>query len=109
MEADAAGEEYYDEEEDEPEEPEPEEDLEDEVPPLENATNAWAPAQEGEDNLDQEPKTVEIGPDGNPVPPKDEEESEYDSEYYDENGKYIWGEEGLDWEFYDQEDKDAYE
>lgn len=29
-----------------------------------------------------------------------EEESE-NSEYYDEQGKYIWGEEGADWEFYD--------
>lgn len=37
------------------------------------------------------------------------EESEYNSEYYDEQGKYIWGDEGTDWEFYDQEDKDAWE
>ena len=36
------------------------------------------------------------------------EEEYYDSDY-DENGKYIWGKEGEDWEFYDQEDKDAYE
>lgn len=40
---------------------------------------------------------------------EDSEESEYNSEYYDEEGKYIWGEENQDWEFYDQEDKDAYE
>ena len=40
---------------------------------------------------------------------EDSEESEYNSEYYDEEGKYIWGEEDQDWEFYDQEDKDAYE
>lgn len=57
-----------------------------------------------------EPKTYEIGPDGNPIIPKEEEEvSEYDSEDHDEHGKYIWGDEGTDWEFYDQEDKDAYE
>lgn len=37
------------------------------------------------------------------------EDSEYGSEYFDEQGKYIWGDEGHDWEFYDQEDKDAYE
>ncbi len=41
---------------------------------------------------------------------KDEEEdSDYNSEYYDEQGRYIWGEEGTDWEFYDDEDKEAYE
>jgi hypothetical protein len=43
------------------------------------------------------------------VKKEDSEESEYNSEYYDEEGKYIWGEENQDWEFYDQEDKDAYE
>lgn len=47
------------------------------------------------------------------VKPKEEEKSDYDSdynpEYYDEEGKYIWGEEGEDWEFYDEEDKIAYE
>ena len=42
--------------------------------------------------------------------PEDEEaaESEYDSEY-DEQGRYIWGKEGDDWEFYYDEDKIAYE
>ena len=34
--------------------------------------------------------------------------SEYDSEY-DEQGRYIWGNEGNDWEFYYDEDKIAYE
>jgi len=34
--------------------------------------------------------------------------SEYDSEY-DEQGRYIWGKEGADWEFYYDEDKIAYE
>ena len=49
-----------------------------------------------------------------------EEESEYENEeeekerlekeqYYDENGKYIWGKEGEDWEFYYQEDKEAFQ
>ena len=37
-----------------------------------------------------------------------EEEFEYDSDY-DEEGRYIWGEENEDWEFYYQEDKEAYE
>lgn len=34
--------------------------------------------------------------------------SEYDSDY-DENGRYIWGKEGADWDFYYDEDKIAYE
>lgn len=38
----------------------------------------------------------------------EEEEDEYDSDY-DEEGRYIWGKEGEDWEFYYQEDKEAYE
>ena len=43
---------------------------------------------------------------------KDEDESSYDSydpEDYDENGNYIWGKEGDDWEFYYEEDKQAFE
>ena len=35
-------------------------------------------------------------------------DDEYDSDY-DEEGRYIWGAEGEDWEFYYQEDKEAYE
>ena len=35
-------------------------------------------------------------------------DDEYDSDY-DEEGRYIWGQEGDDWEFYYQEDKEAYE
>ena len=37
-----------------------------------------------------------------------DDEDEYDSDY-DEEGRYIWGAEGEDWEFYYQEDKEAYE
>ena len=39
---------------------------------------------------------------------KVDSENEYDSDY-DEEGRYIWGAEGDDWEFYYQEDKEAYE
>jgi len=39
---------------------------------------------------------------------EEEEEDEYDSDY-DEEGKYIWGAEGEDWEFYYEEDRLAYE
>lgn len=38
----------------------------------------------------------------------DDSENEYDSDY-DEEGRYIWGAENEDWEFYYQEDKEAYE
>lgn len=43
---------------------------------------------------------------------KKEDEENIDDEYdsdYDEEGRYIWGQEGEDWEFYYQEDKEAYE
>ena len=33
---------------------------------------------------------------------------EHDSDY-DEEGKYVWGEEGADWDWYYKEDKDAFE
>jgi len=32
---------------------------------------------------------------------EESEEDSYNEEYYDEQGKYIWGKEGEDWEFYD--------
>jgi len=37
------------------------------------------------------------------------EDSEYYDSDYDEQGKYIWGKEGEEWEFYYDEDKEAYE
>jgi len=42
---------------------------------------------------------------------KKDEESEEDSddENYDEEGRFIWGKEGEDWEFYYEEDRIAYE
>ena len=53
---------------------------------------ATAPEDEQED---------EVEDNGNP-------DWEYDSDY-DEQGKYIWGAEGDDWDFYYDEDKEAYE
>jgi hypothetical protein len=97
------GDEYYDEEEeDEPEGPESDDNGE--VPPLDGTELAKLQ----ELNLD------EVGADDEAevIVEKEKvqsEESEYGSEYFDEQGKYIWGDEGQDWEFYDQEDKDAYE
>jgi hypothetical protein len=42
---------------------------------------------------------------------KDDEDSydSYDPDEYDDNGQYIWGKEGDDWEFYYDEDKQAFE
>lgn len=33
----------------------------------------------------------------------------YDDQDYDEEGNYIWGEEGKEWDWYYKEDKEAYE
>ena len=51
---------------------------------------------------------TEAATENNQIDEEEKEESEYDSDY-DEEGRYIWGQEGEDWEFYYQEDKDAYE
>ncbi len=38
-----------------------------------------------------------------------EEEDGYGEEDYDEEGRYKWGQEGADWDWYYKEDKEAYE
>ena len=38
-----------------------------------------------------------------------EDEEAYGEEDYDAEGKYIWGNEGADWDWYYREDKEAYE
>lgn len=38
-----------------------------------------------------------------------QEDSEYYDSDYDDQGKFIWGKEGEEWEFYYDEDKEAYE
>ena len=40
---------------------------------------------------------------------EEDEEDSYDDEDYDEEGRYIWGKENEDWEFYYEEDRIAYE
>ena len=40
---------------------------------------------------------------------EEEDESEDSEENYDEEGRFIWGKEGEDWEFYYEEDRIAYE
>jgi len=94
-------EEYYDEEEDEEEDKE--EDKEDEKEEEE------APVQEEEKNGD--PNSPEEGAEEEK---KDEGDSEYDEdaygeEDYDEEGRYIWGKEGNEWDWYYKEDKEAHE
>merc|ERR1740139_917196 len=66
-----------------------------------------------EQKLEIEVEGENKGEDGEEKEKKEEEAmvtdgSEYDSEY-DEQGRYIWGNEGNDWEFYYDEDKIAYE
>jgi hypothetical protein len=38
-----------------------------------------------------------------------EDEDGYGEEDYDEEGRYKWGQEGADWDWYYKEDKEAYE
>ena len=40
---------------------------------------------------------------------EDDDEESSEDEDYDEEGRYIWGKEGEDWEFYYEEDRLAYE
>jgi hypothetical protein len=89
--------EYYDEEEEEaddeaPEEPEAliEEGGEADKP-AEDDPHADACSQVGDD-ADKKSNDAESS------------EESYNSEYYDEEGRYIWGAEGDDWEFYDAEE-----
>ena len=51
-------------------------------------------------------KKQEVDENGEPI---DDEEDLYDEEDYDAEGKYIWGKEGSEWNFYYKEDKDAHE
>ena len=53
-------------------------------------------------------ETVAAGEEEEKKDGADDDSNEYDSDY-DEEGRYIWGAEGEDWEFYYQEDKEAYE
>jgi len=63
---------------------------------------------EGEDDPEEDPEkaaAMEENKDGQ----KAEESDEYYDSDYDEQGRYIWGKEGEEWEFYYEEDKEAYE
>ena len=43
------------------------------------------------------------------LPDDEDSYDSYDPDEYDDNGNYIWGKEGEDWEFYYEEDKQAFE
>lgn len=101
MENDFENAEYYDEEEyadEEPEEGEAEAAIEDESAaaekPAEDDPHADACSQVGEELADKKEGAADA----------ESSEESYNSEYYDEEGRYIWGAEGEDWEFYDAEE-----
>ena len=106
MAEEAAGDEedeYYDEEED---------------PEAQNSSSSDNDTGANNENADATTMVETATEDGNANPStsgaaaeeekKDDDENEYDSDY-DEEGNYIWGAEGEDWEFYYQEDKESYE
>jgi len=109
--------EYYDEEvsdpedkysDEEPEEEKKNEEAESEVSfhPKENAESTAAETDKEEGQKPSE------GQGGFFISQPEEEDDGKDFEYdsdYDEQGKYIWGEEGEDWDFYYDEDKEAFE
>jgi hypothetical protein len=39
----------------------------------------------------------------------EDEDEAYGEEDYDQEGKYIWGKEGDEWQWHNKEDKEAYE
>lgn len=119
-EAEAAEEavEYYDEEVSDPEdkysseEEQPEEEKKNEESesaidfnPKENAESTAAETDKEEG---QKPSEGQGGFFTTQLEEDDGKDFEYDSDY-DEQGKYIWGDEGEDWDFYYDEDKEAFE
>ena len=63
---------------------------------------------EGEQKSQEDPHADAVSTVGEEVKEAEESSDDYNPEYYDEEGKYIWGAEGEDWEFYDEEDRIAY-
>lgn len=64
---------------------------------------------EGDDDPEEDPEKVALMLGDGQKAQEDGENSEYYDSDYDEQGKYIWGKEHDDWEFYYDEDKEAYE
>ena len=48
-----------------------------------------------------------MDPSKNPDESEYEDEDAYGEEDYDKEGRYIWGKEGEEWDFYYREDKEA--
>ena len=105
------GDEYYDEEEQKKEEAEEEaaygkeEDEEEEVPA---DTTTQVPVEGGQEGAVKTVEEEKKGGEGEHSEYEDEDEG-YGEEDYDEEGKYKWGKEGEDFEWYYREDKEAYE
>ena len=104
-------EEYYDEEDDDGAEDDQDDEEEAAAENADAAANATDSASNAE--MTTQASTVAAGDIGGAAGAtveevKEEEDDEYDSDY-DEEGNYVWGQEGADWEFYYQEDKEAYE
>ena len=95
--------EYYDDEEEDEEEDAKEDAKEDEHEDEPEAEDQ--PAQQDAEEVKNDNEEAKNGA---------EEESEYDEEAYgeedyDEEGRYIWGKEGDEWDWYYKEDKEAHE
>lgn len=97
------GDEYYDDEEgDEKEEDEKEED--------EEQDKAEEPVtQEQPDEIATQVDAGKAGAENENSEYEDENDDGYGEEDYDAEGRYKWGNEGADWDWYYREDKEAYE
>ena len=98
---------YYDEEEEKEEEEEPEEPEEPDEQPSANAEEDQQAEVVQEGKADGEGAGEEKK--GGENSEYEEEEDGYGDEDYDEEGRYKWGQEGSDWDWYYKEDKEAFE
>eukprot|EP00350_Pseudokeronopsis_sp_OXSARD2_P008276 CAMPEP_0170556352 /NCGR_PEP_ID=MMETSP0211-20121228/16400_1 /TAXON_ID=311385 /ORGANISM="Pseudokeronopsis sp., Strain OXSARD2" /LENGTH=137 /DNA_ID=CAMNT_0010866637 /DNA_START=227 /DNA_END=642 /DNA_ORIENTATION=- len=70
---------------------------------MEIKTTKWTDKEWGEEEKKEGEEEKKEGEE------EEEEDDGYPSEYYDEEGNFIWGKEGNDWDWYYKEDKEAYE
>lgn len=105
-----AAEDYYDEEEEPAAEKEEDYDKEEPEEPEEKEEEAAGEDQQAE--VVKEGTKPEGGDEkraGGENSEYEEEDDGYGEEDYDEEGRYKWGQEGADWDWYYKEDKEAYE
>ena len=101
----AGAEDYYDEEEEKEEEEEPEEPEEPEEQPAAEEDQQAEIVKEGKPEGEGAAEEKKGGENSE----YEEEEDGYGEEDYDEEGRYKWGQEGSDWDWYYREDKEAFE